>query len=251
MGLLATACTGPRLGMPTPITLQAQKSINLYEGSFWAAAAVGAFMLVLILYTVFRFRRRPGDEAPPQVHYNVPIEVIYTVVPMVIISVLFYFTAKDESFQDKLSPNPDVTINVVGFQWDWQFNYPQAGVSVTGRPGDLPTMVVPVGKTIRFIETSPDVLHSFWVPNFLFKRDVIPGRTNQFEVTVTKPGQYIGRCTELCGVYHALMLFNVRAVSWPQYQAWLVAVRARAQTGADPMYTLINSSTAITPSGSH
>jgi cytochrome c oxidase subunit 2 len=153
--------------------------------------------------------------------------VLYTVIPFVIIAVLFYYTAISENKVNKMEPNPDVTVGVVGFQWNWQFNYVGDNVQVTGRPGEPPKLVLPTNRTIRFVETSPDVIHSFWVPAFLFKRDVVPGRDNQFEITITRTGNYIGRCAELCGVDHDRMDFFVQVLSPADFDKWLAATKAQ------------------------
>jgi cytochrome c oxidase subunit II len=122
-------------------------------------------------------------------------------------------------------------VNVVGYQWNWGFNYVNEDVYTTGTPQQIPTLVLPVNEKIRFELTSPDVAHSFWVPDFLFKMDVIPGRINQFEITTTKEGHYAGRCAELCGTYHSQMLFYVDVVSDSEYQAYIQKLRDSGQTG--------------------
>jgi cytochrome c oxidase subunit 2 len=156
----------------------------------------------------------------------------------VIISVLFYFTAIRENDEDSFATPPTVSIGVVGFQWSWQFNYLQEGLSITGRPGNPPQMVVPTNEPIRFYLTSPDVIHSFWVIPFLFKRDVIPGHPNEFEVTVTKAGTFQGRCAEYCGVDHDRMLFTVKALPQVAYNAWLTKAKAAAAAGTNNEYTI-------------
>ena len=208
------------LGFPTPITDQAENIYDLWLGSVAAAFVVGIFVWGLIFYAVLRYRKS-SDELPRQVRYNLPIEVLYTVVPFVIIAVLFYYTAVSENFVNKTKKNPDVVVNIVGFQWNWQFNYADAGVKVTGSPQQPATMVLPVDKRIRFIETSPDVIHSWFVPEFLFKRDVVPGRANSFEVTIRKEGTFVGRCAEFCGEKHDRMNFVVKTVSMREYEAYL------------------------------
>ncbi|HEY3682844.1 MAG TPA: cytochrome c oxidase subunit II [Streptosporangiaceae bacterium] len=209
-----------RLGMPTPITEQGKRVLSLWQGSWIAAFAVGALVWGLIIWAVI-FHRKRSNDLPPQVRYNMPIEALYTVVPFIIVAVLFYFTARDETYLDETTKNPNVTVNVTAFQWSWKFDYPQSGVSVVGRPGADPTLVIPAGRTVRFNLKSTDVIHSFWVPAFLFKRDVVPGHPNHFEVTTTKTGTYAGRCAELCGVDHSRMLFNVEVVSPSQYQDFI------------------------------
>src|SRR5262249_51105336 len=151
-----------------------------------------------------------------QVRYNMPIEIMYTAVPFVLIAVFFYFTAKDENYLDKLPKNPAVTVNVTGFQWSWEFNYPQYKVTTTGEPwgfGPVPVLEIPVNETVQFNLTSTDVVHAFWVPDFLFKRDVIPDHPNHFTVTPDKTGTYIIHCSELCGIYHSRMLATLKIVS--------------------------------------
>jgi cytochrome c oxidase subunit 2 len=240
--LLATGCTGEaakweRGGWPAPVTDQGKKVLGLWQGALLASLIVGGLMLILIVGTAVLFRKRSDDQLPRQVRYNLPIEVLYTFIPVVIVSVLFYFTAIRESDEDKITKGPALRIGVVGFQWNWQFNYLDNGLSITGRPGNNPQLVLPVGEKIHFYETSPDVIHSFWVVPFLFKRDVIPGRVNQFELTVTKSGVFQGKCAEYCGVDHDRMLFTVRAMPLPQYQQWLARAKTTAANGTNPQYT--------------
>jgi cytochrome c oxidase subunit 2 len=245
LGLLASGCkdtTFSRMGFPEPITKQGHNLLGVWRGSLVTAAFVGAFVIALILYSSI-FYRRKGDELPRQVRYNLPIEVLYTVIPMIMVAVLFYFTAIRENDQDKFSSQPaDMSINVVGFQWNWQFNYLDQGVSVTGTPGNIPTLVLPAGETVRFYETSPDVVHAFWVIPFLFKRDVLPGRINSFQETLDANaiGHYQGKCTEFCGTYHDRMLFKIDVVSKADYQAWLARTKSVAAAGSNPMFSVYN-----------
>ncbi|MDQ1011270.1 cytochrome c oxidase subunit 2 [Streptomyces sp. V4I23] len=264
----------PRLGMPTPVTEEAPRILSLWQGSWAAALATGVLVWGLILWSMFFHRRsRTKVEVPPQTRYNMPIEALYTVVPIIIVSVLFYFTARDESKLLALSEKPAHTINVVGYQWSWGFNYVEnvdgdakTGVEVpkeldavpdkyqesfpegaegvydagipgtrnpqTGNPG--PTLWLPEGEKVRFILTSRDVIHSFWVVPFLFKQDVIPGHTNVFEVTPNREGTFLGKCAELCGVDHSRMLFNVKVVSPERYQQHLKELAEKGQTGFIP-----------------
>ena len=231
--LLATGCAGGgrdlyensfALGFPDPVTDRADDIYELWLGSVAAAAVVGAAVTFLILFAAVRYRKT-SDQLPRQVRYNLPIEVLYTVVPFVIIAVLFYYTTITQNVVNDLTPEDDggsdVNIGVIGFQWNWTFNYVDDDVSVTGVPGQPAQLVLPTDTTVRFTLTSPDVIHSFWVPAFLFKRDVIPGRANTFEVTVSKEGEYIGRCAELCGEKHAAMNFSVLAVSPEEYESYI------------------------------
>ncbi len=245
--LLALAGCSPndtftRMGFPDPITKQGAITLSLWQGSWIAGLLVGAVVWGMILIAVL-FHRRRGDKLPPQVRYNMPIEILYTVVPFVLIAVLFYYTAKDENSVDAIPANPAVTVDVTGFQWSWQFDYPQSGVITNGQmwnPNEteavnekqLPLLEIPEGETVKFNLTSPDVIHAFWVPEFLFKRDVIPGHPNHFSVTADKTGTYIGHCSELCGLYHSRMLFTLKVVTPAQYQTWIAQEKAAQQTAS-------------------
>jgi cytochrome c oxidase subunit 2 len=144
---------------------------------------------------------------------------------------LFWFTAKDQSEILAVSNDQDQTVNVVGYRWNWGFNYLDAGAYAVGTPDAPAQLVLPVNEKIRFELTSPDVIHSFWVPAFLFKMDVIPGKTNVFELTPDKIGTYDGKCAELCGVDHARMLFTVKVVERAEFDAYVADLKARGQSG--------------------
>ncbi|WP_261574246.1 aa3-type cytochrome oxidase subunit II [Frankia gtarii] len=228
VGIAATACDKPNFGYPDGVTNHTPRLLNIWQGSAIAALIVGVVVWGMILYAVVAFRKR-SDVLPRQIRYNLPVEILYTVVPVVIVGAMFYYTARDESKITKLSAHPDVTVDVIGFRWNWQFKYldPGAGhkgpnqIEVTGRPGEPAVLVLPQNRSIRFEESSPDVIHSFWVPEFLFKRDVVPGRVNQFELTVTKTGTFIGRCAELCGTDHDRMNFYVKVVPQDEYDRFI------------------------------
>jgi cytochrome c oxidase subunit 2 len=237
MLLALTGCTNntfTRLGFPDPVTEQGKITLSLWQGSWIAGLLVGCVVWGLIIWAAI-FHRKRGDKLPPQVRYNMPIEILYTIVPFVLIAVLFYYTAKDENAIDATSARPAVTVNVVGFQWSWEFDYPQYGVKENGYmwgEGPLPVMEIPVGETVRFNLTSPDVVHAFWVPEFLFKRDVIPAHPNHFEITATQTGTFTGHCSELCGVYHSRMLFTLKIVTHAQFQQWIAQQQAVQSTAS-------------------
>ncbi len=266
----------PRLGMPTPVTEEAPRILSLWQGSWVAALAVGLVVWGLIIWaSLFHRRNRTKVEIPAQTRYNMPIEALYTTVPLIIVSVLFYFTARDEAELLELSEKPAHTINVVGFQWSWGFNYIEnvdgrtdtgnakadpdlrvipdrtsrdfpagaEGVYEVGTPGERnpqtgnpgPTLWLPEGEKVRFVLSSRDVIHSFWVLPFLMKLDVFPGyNVNVFEVTPNHEGTFRGKCAELCGVDHARMLFNVKVVSPQRYQQHLRELAGQGQTGYIP-----------------
>jgi cytochrome c oxidase subunit II len=237
------------LGLRKPATKQASMIVTLWQGSWIAAVAVGAVVWGLIIWAVI-FHRKRSDQVPRQVRYNLPIEMLYTVLPFVMVGVLFYYTARDENSIDKLSAHPAVVVDVTGFQWSWSFQYPQYQVKSAaalcssgdvceyGQQWDgqlgagsnenkMPLLEIPEHETVRFNLTSVDVIHSFWVVPFAFKRDVIPGHPNHFEVTATSTGVSVGHCSELCGLYHSRMLFRVKIVTPAQFNTWIHAQQAQ------------------------
>ncbi len=240
------ATTVENLGLRTPLTTQAKLTVSLWQGAWIAALAVGAVVWGMIIWSIIFFRKK-GDRIPRQVRYNLPIEIMYTVIPFIMVGVLFYFTARDENRIDALTPTCKlphcVVVDVTGFQWSWEFQYPQfpvknsaEGVTEFGEmwdgqiPGNresLPLLEIPDHENVRFNLRSNDVIHSFWVLPFDFKRDVIPGHPNHFEVyptsTLYSGPDTIGRCSELCGLYHSRMLFRIKIVTPAQFRTWVLA----------------------------
>jgi cytochrome c oxidase subunit 2 len=219
------------------ISLQAHRMYDLWIAACIAALLVGILVWGLIFWCVIRYRKR-GDTLPVQTRFNMPMEVLYTVTPVLVVCVLFFYTAIVQTDVTKLKRNPDQVVEIVAFKWNWQFNY-RDGVgqqahtvaSTLGSSDVIPLLVLPTGKRIRFEETSRDVVHSFWVPELLFKRDVFPGSIrNEFEVTLDREGRYVGRCAELCGTYHAFMQFELVAVSPQRFDQFLAAKRNGAST---------------------
>src|SRR4029453_16620472 len=210
---------------------------DLWISAAIAALVVGCFVWGLIFWCLIRYRKR-GDELPVQTRFNMPMEVLYTVTPVLVVCVLFFYTAIVQTDVDKLKRDPDQVVEVVAFKWNWQFNYrdgpgPQAHTvaSTLGSSDVIPLLVLPPGRRVRIEETSRDVIHSFWVPYLLFKRDVFPGSIrNQFEVTLDREGRYVGRCAELCGTYHAFMQFELVVVSPQRFDQFLAAKRNGAST---------------------
>jgi cytochrome c oxidase subunit II len=220
-----------RFGWPRGVTEQGEQMRVLWTWSSVAALAVGVVVWGLIFWCVIVYRRR-GAELPRQTKYNLPIEALYTVAPFLVVAVLFYYTAVTQNDVTRLTNNPDTTVGVNAFKWNWQFDYndrrdPQTNefVNTVGSATEVPVLVIPEGQRIRVVLRSNDVVHSFWVPEFLFKMDVFPpGQLNQFEFTATEQGSYVGRCAELCGTYHSAMNFEVRIVSGEDYEAYLDAL---------------------------
>lgn len=221
-----------RFGWPEGVTDEAEAMRTLWIWSAHLANVVGFLVWGLIFFAIMRYKKR-SDTLPKQTAYNLPLEIVYTIFPFLIIAGLFFFTTNVQNDVLETSDEPDTTIAVNAFKWNWQFVYPETAgpdgepVDTVGNSQEIPILVVPTDQTVRFELASADVIHSFWVPDFLFKLDVIPGnengRDNAFEVTVREEGAYVGRCAELCGVYHAYMNFEVRAVTAEAYEDYLDA----------------------------
>ncbi len=228
--------------LPPAVTEGGERVTTLWIGAWITLIAVGLLVLGLTVWCMVAYRRRKDDnELPVQLRYNIPIEILYTVVPMLMVVVFFYYTARDEAALIDTSTEPDVTVNVVGKQWSWDFNYLEDDVHevgtqaiLTGEPGaeeTIPTLYLPVNERTEFVLTSRDVIHSFWIPAFLQKMDTMPGRVNRFQVVPTQEGEFKGKCAELCGAYHSQMLFNVKVVPRAEYDAHMAELRAAGQTG--------------------
>jgi cytochrome c oxidase subunit 2 len=232
-GLLAlTSCSATTQGewkrgaMPEGAADFSDSVISFWQWTWVAALIVGVMTWGLILFAAIHYRRRHNDEIPVQTRYNLPMELLYTVAPVIVVLVFFKFvidTASATPYDGK-NQSGDHNITVVGQQWSWTFNYVedtaldgQTTVFESGTPENPPTLYLPVGESVHFQLRSPDVIHSFWVPAFTYKLDVIPGRSNDFTMTPVREGTFAGRCAELCGTYHSRMLFNVQVVSAAEY----------------------------------
>ena len=206
-------------------------SLSLWQGAWIAAGVVGVFTLILILWpAVFHRAKVSKGEFPKQTQYNVPVEIAYTVIPFIIVAVLFYFTAVKETKIVEKTTSYKHEIKVEGIQWSWQFAYPEAGAKavVTGTPAMPPTLYVPLGEKVRYTITSNDVVHGFWIPAFMIQMQNLPGVTNHLEFTANKLGTYPGRCNILCGRNHAQMIFSVKVVTPTEYKAYLETLKASA-----------------------
>ena len=206
-----------------PLTSEAETVRDVWMLFTLLAAAVGLLVFGLVMYCVFRFRKR-DERLPVQKRYNVPVEVAYTSIPLLIVIVLFAITAVSVRTVDRVHASaPDVTVDVLGFQWQWQFTYPDLGVTVIGIDATRPELVLPSDSRVRFRLTSADVIHAFYIPGFRYKRDVIPGQEQEFDVDIlSHTGVFpnSGACAEFCGLDHAVMRFDVRIVTPDEFRAW-------------------------------
>ncbi len=201
------------------MTKSSRSVFHLWQGFSVSAAIVGTLVVVLVLWVLIRYGRR-NDNIPKQTQYHLPIESFYILAPILIIIGLFAATMVVEN-KEVSDPKTNVTVNVNAFQWGWKFTYPGTHALVIGQTTQAPTMVIPVNTNVHINLTSTDVIHGFYVSEFNFSRFALPGVLNQFTINAEKTGTYFGQCTQLCGLYHALMFFNVKVVTMPQYTAWL------------------------------
>jgi len=310
LGLLAVTLSGCSwqdvigLGWPKGITPEAHANYNLWIGSVITAFVVGGIVYVLLFWTsVFHRKKDTDTDFPRQFGYNMPLELVLTVIPFLIISVLFYYTVVVQEKIMNIDPNPEVVVDVTAFQWNWKFGYqsinfadgtysyegadeerkaavvsrPEAHadsdhevrgaiaglnpedrsylnfneVETLGTSEEIPVLVLPVGKRIEFQIASSDVIHAFWVPEFLFKRDVMPNPVQNnsqhiFQVSeITKTGAFVGRCAEMCGTYHAMMNFEVRVVEPNDFKAYMQQ-RIDGKTNAEALAAINQAPLAVT-----
>ena len=247
--LVLAGCTQQQLDGFLPggpgVTNHTELMTSLWVNSWIVLLGIGLITWGLIIWAIVVYRRRKGQTGlPVQLRYNLPIEIFYTIVPLILVIGFFAFTARDQSEIEANPGNPDQKIEVIGKRWSWDFNYLSdnvysPGVQVTDRlnkdgsvdVSKLPTLYLPVNKKIQIDEESRDVAHSFWIIDFLYKKDLIPGQTNHMYFIPTKVGTYQGKCAELCGEYHADMLFQVKVVSQSEFDAQMQKLRDAGQTG--------------------
>ncbi|BDZ37921.1 cytochrome c oxidase subunit II [Microbacterium suwonense] len=230
-------------------TNQTENVAGLWVTSWVILLIVGVVTWGLMGWAVVMYRRRAGQTGlPVQLRYNMPIEILYTVIPLLLIMGMFFFTARAQADIETPWENPDVEITAIAKQWAWDFQYDGEAednsdavwtMGVQADPdenGDidrtkLPTLYLPVDKKVTIDLQSRDTIHSFWIIDFLYKKDMYIGKDNSWSFTPTRIGEYDGKCAELCGEYHSMMLFNVKVVSQDDYDAYLQTLRDEGNTG--------------------
>jgi cytochrome c oxidase subunit II len=310
LGLLTVTLSGCSwgdafaLGWPRGITTEGDWNRQLWIGAVIASLVVGVLVWGLMFWSIAFHRHKATDtELPRQFGYNMPLELVLTVTPFLIISVLFYFTVVVQEKMLHLASDPEVVIDVTSFQWNWKFGYqkvdfkdgtlhydgadaarkaamtskpegkdshgeervgPVRGlntedrtylnfdkVETVGTSTEIPILVLPAGKRIEFQLASADVIHGFWVPEFLFKRDVMPDpaanhSVNVFQVEqINRTGAFVGRCAEMCGTYHSMMNFEVRVVQPNDFKAYLLQ-REAGKTNAQALQGIAQPPLAVT-----
>ncbi len=233
----------------TPATNHTDRVAALWVNSWIVLLAVGVITWGLMAWAAIAYRRRKGQTGlPVQLRYNMPIEIFYTIVPLILVAGMFAFTARDQTIIETQYEDPDVSITAIGKQWSWDFQYDGEdednsdavwSMGIQAQPDKdgnvdqeaLPTLYLPVDQKVRIELQSRDVIHSFWIIDFLYKKDMYVGKDNSWSFTPTRIGEYQGKCAELCGEYHSMMLFNVKVVSQADYDAYLETLRDEGNTG--------------------
>jgi cytochrome c oxidase subunit 2 len=243
--LLLTGCTEQELRGYLPgtpgITNHTDRITGLWTTSWIVLLIVGIVSWGLLIWAMVAYRRRKGETGlPAQLRYNMPIETLFTVIPLILVVAFFAYTARDMQAIEQ-PVDSQVKIQVVGKQWSWDFNYVNentydSGIQSQfkgqeGTEAALPVLYLPVNKTVEIDLTSRDVIHSFWVIDFLYKKDMFPGHINHIYFTPQVEGTYKGKCAELCGEFHSMMLFNVKVVSQAVYDTHMADLRAKGNNG--------------------
>jgi len=244
--LLTVGLASADFGQPNGITKEAHEMHNLYLLVLGLGALVFVAVEGALLWAIFRYRRK-NDELPVQTHGSTVVELIWTGIPVAIVITLFTFSFIVLRDVEHKNNDQDMMVDVTGFQFQWQFVYhmnrlgpnapenPQGqDITVIGTAKDEPTLVIPVDEPIQFKLTSNDVIHSFFIRDFLYKLDVVPGRDNRFTITARETGDFIGQCAELCGLNHALMRFHVKVLERGKFDEWVAQQAGGNKAAAVP-----------------
>jgi cytochrome c oxidase subunit II len=243
-----SGCNVMTFGAFRGVTVQAKDEFKLWQGMLIAGFVVAGIVYALIIWAAIGYRRRHPDYIPRQFHNNLPIEVIYTTLPILIIAGIFYVTVLTENNVDAVSNSPGEIVHVTAYRWGWQFSYDSGNnrsqgvlIKTAAEPkllaqpatsSEYPRLMLPEGETVRIVLQSADTIHGFYIPQFNFSRYAQPGVTNTFDFTPTTDGVYTGQCSQYCGLYHSEMLFSVQVVAPATFQQWLTTTQASQAQGA-------------------
>lgn len=242
--LASVSLAAAQAGTPDPITEEGERIGQLWVYTLAIATVVFFGVEGALIYAIIRYRKK-SDELPKQTHGSTVVEIIWTGIPVLIVIALFTFSIIVLRDVEKEADAEDLTINVTGFQFSWQFEYAmndlgtvndpegEGLITIIGNAAQEPELVIPVGEPVEFALQSPDVIHSFYVRDFLYKLDVVPGRDNRFVITANQTGEFFGQCAELCGLDHALMRFRLRVVERDEFDAWVAEMAPEAEDGED------------------
>jgi cytochrome c oxidase subunit 2 len=222
--LLYFGLTGLHL-LPVEASAQALSVDWLFDLDIRAISFLFSLIVVPIIYSLIVFRRKKGETGDGE-HFegNTPLEITWTIIPLFVVLTFAYLGSYSLGETRRVDPNA-MTINVTAQQWSWSFEYPDYGIMTK-------ELYLPVNKQVVLLMQSKDVIHSFWVPEFRIKQDVVPGRITEYRITPILAGPYKVRCAELCGTSHAYMLADVQVVSQDQFDSWVKDQQAAAQTAS-------------------
>lgn len=229
VALLVPACSGS-FGMPRGANREGRAIFDLWQTMFVASVIVAAIVYGLIAWSAVRYRARGRDEVIREPREHPLLEITYTVIPIAIVAFLWFISWRTNEDVMAVRSDPAVTVDVEAFSWGWRFSYPDHDVTVVSEPdGPLPVMVLPLGETSTIRLTASDVIHAWYVPEFLFKHDAVPGRIARFDITPERAGTFEGACAEFCGLNHAYMRFAVRVVPEDEFATWVEATALETQ----------------------
>ncbi|AAO44340.1 cytochrome c oxidase subunit II [Tropheryma whipplei] len=239
LSLVFVGCTTQQMHGFLPGFVEGESSVtettqvysDLWFNAWFVLIVIGILVWAMVVVAVVVFRRKRSDTTlPPQVQYNLPVETLLTGLPLILVAVFFVFSIRVSDAVNLPKP-ADVHIGVIGKQWAWDFVYFDSNTYFPGlqaqyiesSPGKvdeskLPVLYLPVNKKVEIDLRSRDVVHSFWIIDFLYKRDIVPGLTNRIYFTPTRIGEYRGKCAEFCGEFHSAMLFVVKVVTQEEYK---------------------------------
>ena len=230
MSLLAThVLATSNFGSPTGITTGDKQTLFLWHLTYFIAIPLGLLVLGLIVWCIIAYREKPGStRRAQQFQYHIPLEALYTIVPLVLVAIVFGFMYSAENKVDHIAKHPAVKITVQSFQWGWRFIYPNGhqevgdvydNLNINSR-ANLPVLYMPAHETVQFTLKTADVVHTFYIPAFLYQRDMYPHIHNVIDFNVTRTGIFPGECNNICGVFHAYMRFNVDVMPVSAYNSW-------------------------------